>query len=453
MELTKRELAMGEGKIVPLLFQFGIPTMLGMIINAVYNLVDTYFIGSFGMLPTAAVSLVFPLTLLTTGIGSLFGSGTGSFISRLLGAKKHQEAREYAATALVSAAVLALLAAAVLELALEPTLTALGADGSTLPYALRYGRVILAGFLFSIFNVTANNIIVSEGATAFTSGTLVLGAVLNMVLDPVFIYCFHMGIEGVAWSTVLSSAVSSAIYAGYFLGKKTLLRFSLSGVKPSAAFYKNISKIGVPLLVFQLLSMATISLTNALCVGYGNAQLASYGITYKLFCIETNATFGFLKGYQPLVGYNYGAKKERRVRAFTARGILITTLFCVVCNLLLMLFAPQAIHLFNQDSADVLAFGALVLRVQAVGYMTLGFQFVGSSYFLATGKAKQGGVLSLTRGGLFLVFALLLNGLFGSTGLLMAYPVTELAASVFTGLMLAKERRATLTMGQLKAAE
>ena len=443
MELTTRELAMREGKIVPLLFKFGIPTMLGMIINAVYNLVDTYFIGSFGMLPTAAVSLVFPLTLLTTGIGSLFGSGTGSFISRLLGAKKHREAKEYAAPALVSAVVIALLAALLLELALTPVLHALGADSSTLPYALQYGRIIIAGFVFSIFNVTANNIIVSEGATAFTSATLVFGAVLNMILDPVFIYCFHMGIEGVAYSTVFSSAISSIIYVCYYLGKKTLLRFSLRDIKPTVTFYKDISKIGIPLLVFQLLNMTTISITNALAVGYGNAQLASYGITYKLFCIETNAAFGFLKGYQPLAGYNYGAKNLQRVSAFTAKSILITTIFCAACNILLMLFAPQAIYLFNQDSASVLAFGSLVLRVQAIGYMTLGFQFVGSSYFLATGKAKQGGTLSLARGGLFMVFAPLLNTFFGSMGLLMAYPITEIVASACTGLMLVKEHRMT----------
>lgn len=441
MELTKREIAMGEGKIVPLLFQFGIPTMLGMIINAVYNLVDTYFIGGFGMLPTAAVSLVFPLTLLTTGIGSLFGSGTGSFISRLLGAKKHREAKEYAATALVSAVVTAFFATFILELLLVPALQVLGADDSTMPYAVQYGRIIIAGFVFSIFNISANNIIVSEGSTVFTSGTLILGAVLNMILDPVFIYCFHMGIEGVAYSTVLSSAISSILYVGYFLGKKTLLKFSFKDVRPTAAFYGNISKIGIPLLVFQLLNMAAISVTNVLAAPYGNAQLASYGITYKLFCIETNAAFGFLKGYQPLVGYNYGAKNFKRVNAFTGKGILITTLFCVCCNVLLMLFAPGAIHLFNQDSAEVLSFGSLVLRIQAIGYMTLGFQFVGASYFLAIGKAKQGGILSMLRGVLFMALALLFNGLFGSMGLLAAYPITELIATGFTARMIVREKK------------
>lgn len=438
MELTKREIEMGTGKTVPLLFKFGIPTMLGMIINAVYNLVDTYFIGSFGMMPTAAVSLVFPLTLIVTGLGTCFGSGTGSKVSRLLGDKQHRQASEYTSTAIVSAVICGLVLSAGLLLGLHSILTVLGADGDTLPYAAQYGTIIIAGFVFSMFNITVNNIIVSEGATAFTSGVLVLGAVMNMVLDPLFIYAFHTGVEGVAYATVISSAASSLVYVVYFVRGKGLLKFSLKNVKPSGELFGDIFKIGVPMLVFQLLNMATLTVTNALAVRYGNPSVAALGITYKLFCLEVNAVFGFLKGYQPLAGYNYGAKDYERVARFTREGIFITTAFCVVCNVLLMLFAPQAIHLFNQDSAEVLAFGVLTLRVQAVGYMTLAFQFVGASYFLATGDAKNGGMLSLCRGVLFLVFALLLNGVFGRTGLLAAFPITELAASGITAVVLLK---------------
>lgn len=441
MELTKREMEMGEGKIVPLLFKFGIPTMLGMIVNAIYNLVDTYFVGGFGMVPMAAVSLVFPLTLLTTGIGCLFGTGTGSFISRLLGAKKHREAKEYAATAVASAVIAGLVLTILLECFLPVVLRFLGADNTTIPYALTYGRMVIIGFVFSIFNITANNIIVSEGATRFTSFALVLGAVLNMILDPVFVYCFHMGVEGIALSTVISSGISSVLYLLYFLCGDSLLRFSFRDIRMTGTFYKNVAKIGIPMLIFQLLNMATISVTNALATGYGHAQLASYGITYKLFCIESNAAFGFLKGYQPLAGYNFGAKNYERVSEFTKKGILITTAFCLVCNVLLMLFAPQVIYLFNQDSATVHSFGAMVLRVQAVGYLTLGFQFVGASYFLAIGKAKEGGVLSMTRGILFIVFAVILNAVFGSAGLLASYVVTEFVASLVTGLYLIREQK------------
>ena len=438
MELTKREIEMGTGKTIPLLFKFGIPTMLGMIINALYNLVDAYFIGSFGMVPTAAVSLVFPLTLIVTGLGTCFGNGTGSMVSRLLGDKQYQQASKYSSTAIVSAVACGLVLSAGLLLGLRPILTVLGADGDTLPYAAQYGTIIIAGFVFSVFNITVNNIIVSEGATAFTSGVLVLGAVMNMVLDPLFIYVFHTGVEGVAYATVISSAASTLVYVVYFARGKGLLKFSLENVRPSRNLFRNVFKIGIPMLVFQLLNMATLSVTNALAVKYGNPSVAAFGITYKLFCLEVNAVFGFLKGYQPLAGYNYGGKDYDRVARFTREGIFITTVFCVVCNALLMIYAPQAIHLFNQDSAEVLAFGTLTLRVQAVGYMTLAFQFVGASYFLATGDARNGGVLSLCRGVLFLIFALLLNGMMGRTGLLAAFPVTELVASGITAVLLLK---------------
>ena len=441
MELTKREIEMGTGKTVPLLFKFGIPTMLGMIINALYNLVDTYFIGSFGMVPTAAVSLVFPLTLIVTGLGTCFGNGTGSKVSRLLGDKQHRQASEFTSTALVGAVVCGLVLSAGLLLGLRPILTVLGADGDTLPYAVQYGTIIIAGFVFSVFNITVNNIIVSEGATVFTSGVLVMGAVMNMVLDPLFIYAFHTGVEGVAYATVISSAASSLVYVLYFVHGKGLLKFSSEYVKPSGYFFANVLKIGVPMLIFQMLNMATLTVTNTLAVKYGNPSVAAFGITYKLFCLEINAVFGFLKGYQPLAGYNYGATDYDRVARFTREGILITTIFCVVCNVLLMIFAPQAIRLFNRDSAEVLAFGVLTLRVQAVGYMTLAFQFVGASYFLAIGDAKNGGVLSLCRGVLFLLFALLLNGVMGRTGLLAAFPATELVSSGITAVQLIKSEK------------
>lgn len=454
MKLTKREQEMTYGRVLPLLFKFGIPTMLGMIINAVYNLVDTYFVGGFGMVQTAAVSLVFPLTLLTTGFGSVFGSGAGSKISRLLGDRAHARASEYCATALASAVVCGVALSAVLLIGLRPMLLGMGADAQTLPYAMQYGTILILGFPFSLFNITANNLAVSEGSTGFSSAALLLGAGLNMVLDPLFVLFFRTGVEGVAYATVIASGVSTAMYAVHFLRGRGLLRFSLHRIKPSRAMYVQMCKIGVPLLAFQLLNMAALSVTNVLAVRYGNPSVAAFGITYKLFCIEVNAVFGFLKGYQPLAGYNYGANRPDRVKGFTSMGVLVTTVFCVACNVLLIAFAPQAIGLFNQDSAEVLHFGAHVLRVQAVGYMTLGVQFVGASYFLAIGRAREGGILSMCRGVLFLLLGMLLNAAFGRSGLLAAYPLTELCACTATAAILYQEKRRTCSgMRHSKAEE
>lgn len=441
MEQLKREKQMATGNILSILIKFGIPTMLGMIINALYNLVDTYFVGGFGMIQTAAVSLVFPLTLIVTGLGCVFGSGTGSKISRLLGDKQFDRARKYANVALMSATVCGIILSVILILFLEPVLRLMGADEAVLPYAVKYGRVIILGFLFSLLNITSNNIIVSEGATLFSSFALLTGAVLNIILDPVFIYVFHTGIEGVAYSTVISSVITTIMYACYFVSKKTRLKLSISRMKPEKIIYIDMMKIGVPMLVFQLLNMSTLSITNYLAAGYGNAILAAYGITYKLFCLEVNAVFGFLKGYQPLVGYNFGANLKHRVKQLTTTAIMITTIFCCCCNVILMIFAPQAIHLFNQDSTQVLQFGSLVLRIQAIGYMTLAFQFVGASYFLATGKAKQGGILSLCRGILFLILSLVLNAIFGSYGLLASYPITEFISSIITLMIICKSQK------------
>lgn len=430
---------MEKGNITKLLFKFGIPTMLGMLITSFYNLVDGYFIGGLGTNQMAAVSLVYPLTLIITGFGVLFGNGAGSNIARALGDKEYSKVSAYTSTAIVTGTLVGVIIISAMLIGINPLLHLLGADTATFGYAKTYGRIIIVGLAFSMYNIICNNIIVSEGATGFSAFALMIGGVLNMLLDPLFVYVFHFGVEGVAYATLISSMVSTTLYTKYLFSKKTMLNFSIRKVQLSKEIFSNIFKIGIPILVFQILISLSLSLTNLVAVKYGNQTVASLGIVNRILTLEMMAVFGFLKGYQPLVGYNYGAGDMFRVHELTKKASIIATAFCIAFNLICILFSKNIILLFNKESADVITFGMQVLRINSLTYMTIGFQLVYASYFLATGKAREGGILSIARQGLVLIPLLfILSSLFGRTGLLFAQPISDLTACIITVILCVK---------------
>lgn len=439
MTNQKKIIEMENGNITKLLFKFGIPTMLGMLITSFYNLVDGYFIGGMGTNPMAAVSIVYPLTLIITGFGVLFGNGAGSNIARALGDKEYGRVSAYTSTAIVTGTLVGITIVLAMLMGINPLLHFLGADVATFEYAKIYGRIIIIGLAFSMYNIICNNIIVSEGATGFSAFALAIGGVLNMLLDPLFVYVFHLGVEGVAYATLLSSMVSTALYTTYLLSKKTMLNFSISKVTFSKEILGNIFKIGIPILVFQVLISLSLSVTNLVAVKYGNQTVAALGIVNRILSLEMMAVFGFLKGYQPLVGYNYGAGNTGRVQELTKKASIIATTFCIGFNLICILLSKNILLLFNKESADVILFGMKVLRINSLTYMTIGFQLVYASYFLATGKAREGGILSIARQELVLIPLLfILTFLFGKTGLLFAQPLADLTACAITIILCIK---------------
>lgn len=427
MNNQNRIIEMENGNIVKVLFKFGVPTMIGMMITSFYNLVDAYFVGYLGTNQMAAVSLVFPITIIITGLGVLFGNGTGSNIARALGNKDYEKVSKYASTAIISGTVIGAIVVSAMLIGMNPLLHFLGANEETFGYAKSYGTIIISGLVFSTYNIICNNIIVSEGASKFSMCGLILGGVLNMILDPIFVFIFHMGVEGVAYATLIASMVSTILYTFYLLSKRSCLNFSITHFTFSKEIYANIFKIGIPILAFQLLMCFSLSFTNMIALQYGNHTIAAIGIVNRILTLEMMAVFGFLKGYQPLVGYNYGAGKEERVKELTRKASWITTGFCVLFNSGCILFARDIIKLFNKDSASVIAFGTVLLRVDSITYITLGFQLVYASYFLATGKVKEGGILSIVRQGLiYIPLLFLLSITFGKTGLILAQPVADM---------------------------
>lgn len=296
-ELNSKMELLGSAPVPKALMSLGVPIMIGMLINALYNLVDAYFVGGLGESPMGAISIVFPLGQVVVGLGLMFGNGAASYLSRLLGRGDRESANKAASTALYSSVIIGAIIIILATVFIQPILTLLGATDTIMPYALTYARIYVISCIFNVFNVTMNNVAASEGAAKTTMCALLSGTILNIGLDPVFIYVLGMGIAGAAIATAISQFVSTLVYLTYVLRKKSAFTFSFKDFKPSKQIYTEILKIGVPTLMFQLFTSLSITLINRAANGYGDAVIAGMGAVTRITSMGTLVVFGFLKGF------------------------------------------------------------------------------------------------------------------------------------------------------------
>lgn len=438
---NKMEL-LGSAPIPKALMALGVPIMIGMLINALYNLVDAYFVGGLGESPMGAISIVFPLGQVVVGLGLMFGNGAASYLSRLLGRGDRETANKVASTALYSSVIIGAIIIIFATIFIQPILALLGATETIMPYALTYARIYVISCIFNVFNVTMNNVVASEGAAKTTMCALLLGAVLNIGLDPVFIYGLDMGVAGAAIATAISQFVSTLVYLIYAIRKKSAFSFSFKDFKPTKQIYTEVLKIGVPTLTFQLLTSLSIALINRAANGYGDAVIAGMGAVTRVTSMGTLVVFGFLKGFQPIAGFSYGAKKFDRLREAIKTSILWSTIFCVVVGLLMALFSTQVISQFANGNVDMIAVGEKSLMANGFSFFLFGFYTVYSSLFLALGKGTAGFILGACRQGIcFVPVILILPVSWGMNGILYAQPIADVISAIITVFMALHLRR------------
>lgn len=373
---NKMEL-LGTAPIPKALMALGIPIMIGMLINALYNLVDAYFVGGLGESQMGAISIVFPLGQVVVGLGLTFGNGAASYLSRLLGRRDKDTANKVATTALYSSVLVGAVMIILATIFLKPILTLLGATNTIMPYALTYARIYVLSCIFNVFNVTMNNIVTSEGAAKKTMCALLLGAILNIALDPIFIYVFEMGVAGAAIATAISQFVSTLVYLTYALRKKSAFTFSVREFAPTKQMMAEILKIGVP-----------------------------------------------------------GAKKFDRLQEAIKTSILWSTIFCVIVGLLMAVFSTQIISQFTDGNAEMISVGQRSLIANGFSFMLFGFYTVYSSLFLSLGKGTAGFILGACRQGIcFVPVILLLPMLWGLNGIFYAQPIADVISAVITVFM------------------
>ena len=427
---------LGNAPISKALLAMGIPTMLGMLINALYNLADAYFVSGLGESQMGAISIVYPLGQVVVGLGLLFGNGAASYISRLLGQGKNEQANKVASTSLYCSLSTGTLLILFCFVFLRPILTLLGATESILPYAITYAGIYIISCIFNVFNVTMNNLVTSEGAAKTTMCALLAGAILNIVLDPIFIYTFELGVAGAAIATAISQIVSTLVYLHYLSTKKSIFRFHWKDCFFSRKIFSEIFKIGIPTLVFQLLTSLSISLINNTSSNYGDAAIAGMGVVTRLVSMGSLTVFGFMKGFQPIAGYSYGAGKYKRLRQAIRTSILWSTLFCIVIGFAFFLFPTQILSQFTTGNVEMIQIGARSLRVNGITFILFGYYTVYSSLFLALGKGKEGFLLGACRQGIcFVPVILILPSIWGVKGILYAQPIADVLSFLITLFM------------------
>ncbi len=433
---SKKMELLGSASIPKALLAMGIPTMIGMLVNAFYNLVDAYFVGGLGESQMGAISVVYPLGQVVVGLGLLFGNGAASYISRLLGRGDKENADKVASTALYSSVSVGAVIIIISMVFLHPILKLLGATDSILPFAATYASIYIVSCIFNVFNVTMNNIVTSEGAAKTTMCALLTGAMLNIALDPLFIYVFDLGIAGAAIATAISQVVSTCVYLTYILRKKSVFHFRVKNCAYTKETMSEIFKIGIPTLVFQILTSVSISLINNAAGDYGDSAIAGMGVVTRLISMGSLSVFGFIKGFQPIAGYSYGAKKFDRLREAIKTSILWSTVFCVIFGVILALFPTAIVSQFTKGDAEMIRIGAASLRANGISIMLFGFYTVYSSLFLALGKGREGFILGACRQGIcFIPVILLLPIVWGLNGIMYAQPIADALSAVITVFM------------------
>ena len=433
---SKKMELLGSTSIPKALLAMGIPTMIGMLVNAFYNLVDAYFVGGLGESQMGAISVVYPLGQVVVGLGLLFGNGAASYISRLLGRGDKENADKVASTALYSSVSVGAVIIIISMVFLHPILKLLGATDSILPFAATYASIYIVSCIFNVFNVTMNNLVTSEGAAKTTMCALLTGAVLNIALDPLFIYVFDLGVAGAAIATAISQVVSTCVYLTYIFRKKSVFHFRVKDCTYTKETMSEIFKIGIPTLVFQILTSVSISLINNAAGDYGDSAIAGMGVVTRLISMGSLSVFGFIKGFQPIAGYSYGAKKFDRLREAIKTSILWSTVFCVIFGVILALFPTAIVSQFTKGDAEMIRIGAASLRANGISIMLFGFYTVYSSLFLALGKGREGFILGACRQGIcFIPVILLLPIVWGLNGIMYAQPIADVLSAVITVFM------------------
>lgn len=435
-ERNSKLVLLGSAPIPKALIALGIPIMIGMLINALYNLADAYFVSGLGKSQMGAISIVFPLGQVVVGLGLMFGNGAASYLSRLLGSGDKDTANKVASTALYSSVLAGAVIILISAIFLKPILIMLGTTETIMPYALTYSRIYVVSCIFNVFNVTMNNIVSSEGAAKTTMCALLLGAVLNIGLDPLFIYTFNMGVAGAAIATAISQMVSTLVYLIYVLRKRSAFSFSIRVYSPTWRIIAEILKIGVPTLVFQLLTSLSITLINRAASDYGDSVIAGMGAVTRITSMGTLVVFGFLKGFQPIAGFSYGAKKFDRLREAVKTSIVWSTSFCLIAGLLMAVFSTQIIFQFSEGDAQMILAGQKSLLANGITFILFGVYTVYSSLFLALGKGIAGFFLGACRQGIcFVPVILLLPKVWGINGILYAQPIADILSVVITIFM------------------
>lgn len=415
-----------------------------MLVSALYNVVDRIFIGhSSGELGIAAVTVAFPIMTIQMAFGGLIGMGATTNVSLKLGEGDREGARIIAGTACTLLVLFAAVITVVGLLFLKPMLILFGASSEVLPYAMQYMKIILAGTVFQMLGFGLNNMIRAEGKPFIAMATMLIGAVLNAILAPIYIFLFRWGMYGAAFATVCSQFVSAAWILIHFTRPGGVLRLTPHTMRLKLKAAREIIQLGIPTFFMQIAQSILIVLMNWSLGRYGgDVAISGIGIVNSISTLIVLPIIGMNQGAQPIIGYNYGARKMRRARLTFLITVAIATAFSTLGYVLIRVFPRQFVMLFDSSDEQLIEFGSMALVQFLMLLPIVGFQIASTGYFQAVGKPKQAILLSMSRQVLVFIPALLiLPSFFQMEGVLASGPVSDGVATVLTAVCLALELR------------
>jgi len=449
-----RKHILADTDIGALLWRLSIPAMVGMMVMATYNLVDAIFIGrGVGTLGIAGLAICFPVQLITLAIGQMIGMGGASIISRALGAGDEARAHRTLGNVLTLVIILGGAITAGGLLFIDQLLGLFGATEEILPYAHQYLSVILWGTAFRCYAMSHNNIIRSEGRAKVAMTTMLIGALTNIALDPIFIFVLGWGMRGAAAATVIAQACTTTFITIYFRTGRSSLAMAPSDMKLSLPIVRETLAVGASSFSRMVAGSAVIIILNRTLGHYGgNIAIATYGILNRLLHFAFMPIMGFSQALQPVAGFNYGAKRFSKAKLALRLSSIRSTVFATCAFGLLVIFAGPAVRLFTRDP-ELIAISVPALRIVAIAFPVVGVQVMGATMFLAFGRAAQALFLSLSRQIIFLIPLVLVFPLFmGLRGIFAAFPVADTLATAVTLLMLFREFRRLTRMEEAVAA-
>lgn len=412
--------------------KLALPVVLSMMVSLVYNMVDTYFIALTGKQElVAGVSLAAPIFTLMIAFGDIFGLGGSSLISRLFGEKREEEAKRASAFCLWAAIGFGIFVTIVLLVFRTPILKLLGTDAATFEYAGEYYTWIAVGAASIILGLVPSNILRTEGLAMQAMAGSILGSIVNIILDPVFIFGLGQGAAGAAMATVIGNVIADVYYI-YVMNKKAKrLSVSLKEIKIPGTMIRDILVIGIPASITNLMQSIMIMITNHYLIAYGTDKVAAMGIALKANMISAFILVGFAFGGQPLVGYNYGARNKKRLKEILRFAYLFEAGLALVFTISISVFAPAIIKIFMNQS-DIITNGAMMLRFQQLGMVFMVVTLVSTCVCQSVGSAAGAFALSISRQGvLYAISLMVLNAIFGYTGII----ATQACADVLTAVI------------------
>lgn len=424
-QTDKKYQEMTQTPVEKLILRLAIPSILSMLVTTVYNAADTFFIGQINTSASAAVGVCFSVMSVIQALGFFFGQGAGSSISRALGNQHAEQAEEMASVGFFSAFFCGMLLSVLGLIFLEPLVYFLGATETIFPYAVDYLWIILLGTPFMTASFVLNNLLRFQGYSFYGMIGVTTGGILNLILDPVFIFAFDMGIAGAAWATILSQMIGMILLL-YLNNRHSTVKIRPGMLRLRRSHFADIVRGGLPSLLRQGIASLAVVCMNLAAKPYGDAAIAAMSIVSKITMFTNSAMLGFGQGFQPVCGYNYGARLFDRVKKGYFFCLKSSFICLVILSAVEYFFADTLVAVFRDD-AQVIAIGADALRYQCLTLPTFSFIVCSNMMMQTSGKVVAASITGSARQGFVLIpLLLILPAIWGMAGLLLAQPIADL---------------------------